>query len=97
MSKNNHPIEQEELMAYLDGELPVDRAGTAAGHLEHCRECQGLAADLQSVSRRMMEWEIQPIGREIGPTLVAALHGSGARHRPRTRWMSKWVLSLASV
>jgi anti-sigma factor RsiW len=30
---NTHPIEQEELMTYLDGELPADRAGAAAGHL----------------------------------------------------------------
>jgi anti-sigma factor RsiW len=36
---DKHPIAQEELMAYLDGELSPDRAATAAGHLEHCREC----------------------------------------------------------
>jgi hypothetical protein len=83
-------------MAYLDGELPVDRAGVAAGHLERCRECQAVAADLQRVSQRLMEWEIQPIGREIGPTLLAALDRSGAR-RPRAPWMSRWVLSLASL
>jgi len=26
MSTHNHPIEQEELMAYLDGELATNRA-----------------------------------------------------------------------
>ena len=36
MPRTNHPIQQEELMAYLDGELPVERAGFAVGHLEHC-------------------------------------------------------------
>ena len=29
MSKNIHPIEQEELMAYLDGELEAGRATIA--------------------------------------------------------------------
>ena len=32
-------------MAYLDGELPVDRAAVVAEHLEECPECQGVAAD----------------------------------------------------
>ncbi len=93
----NHPIEQEELMAYLDGELPSDRAGVAAGHLEHCRECQALAADLQSASRRMTEWQVEPASEELGPTLVTALEGASARPRPRARWTSRWVLGLASV
>jgi Domain of unknown function (DUF4349) len=53
-----HPIEPEELMAYLDGELLLDRAAAAAEHLTHCRDCQRLAADLQSVSRKLMTWEV---------------------------------------
>ncbi|HTC95398.1 MAG TPA: DUF4349 domain-containing protein [Terriglobales bacterium] len=57
---NNHPVEQEELMAYLEGELAPDQAATAAAHLEHCRECQNVAGDLQSVSRRMMAWQAEP-------------------------------------
>jgi negative regulator of sigma E activity len=57
---SNHPVQQEELMAYLDGELAPDRATTAAAHLEHCRECQNVAGDLQSVSRRMMAWQVEP-------------------------------------
>ena len=43
MSTNRHPIEQEELMAYLDGELPMDRAtrglvapGTMSGVPDPC-------------------------------------------------------------
>ena len=29
MRENIHPVEQEELMAYLDGELPIERAASA--------------------------------------------------------------------
>jgi hypothetical protein len=93
MPKTNHPIEQEELMAYLDGELPVDRAGAAAGHIEHCRECQGIAADLQGVSRRLMDWQVEPVSEEIGQVLAAALKGSG---RPKSaRGISRWVWAVA--
>src|SRR6266852_2978062 len=73
MTRNNHPIEQEELMAYLDGELATDRAVTAAAHLEHCQECQRLAADLKGVSQKMMEWEVESSGSEIMPDIAAAL------------------------
>src|ERR1022692_2040136 len=92
-----HPIEQEELMAYLDGELPVDRAGLAAGHLEHCRECQSLAADLQGVSRRLMEWQGEPMSQEITPALVEALKGSGDRPRKRPRNIWRWVWAVAGT
>jgi hypothetical protein len=95
MPRTNHPIEQEELMAYLDGELPVERAGFATGHLEHCRECQGIAADLQGVSRRLMDWQVEPVSEDIGPVLAAALKKSGGPKSARKK--SRWVWALASA
>jgi hypothetical protein len=56
--RNSHPIEPEELMAYLDGELSPAKAMDAAGHLAQCRECQAVAADLQGVARRLMSWQV---------------------------------------
>ena len=47
---------QEELMAYLDGETV---SGMAA-HLEQCADCRALAGDLRAVSTRLREWEIEP-------------------------------------
>lgn len=57
----NHFIEQEELMAYLDGELATERAVEAAAHLERCGECQELAADLRKMSQEMMGWEVEEL------------------------------------
>jgi hypothetical protein len=80
MSRNNrsiehHPIEQEELMAYLDGELATDRAVEAAAHLERCAECQELAAELRKMSQELMGWEVE--GAETGEgmpiTIASAL------------------------
>jgi hypothetical protein len=67
MLQHAHPIEPEELMAYLDGELSVDRAAAAASHLENCRECQELAVDLQTVSRRLLVWQAEPSARPEPP------------------------------
>ena len=66
MSTYNHPIEQEELMAYLDGELATNRAVATAAHLEHCTECQELAADLRKLSQELMGWEVEALETEEG-------------------------------
>jgi hypothetical protein len=71
MSK--HPIEQDELMAYLDGELEVRRAAEAASHLKQCQECQKLAAELQEVSQMLMSWRVQETEPEPGEPLISAL------------------------
>ncbi len=59
MSRKNHSIEQEELMAYLDGELATERAVEAAAHLERCEECQEFAAELRKMSQEMVAWEVE--------------------------------------
>jgi len=73
VSKSNHLIEPEELIEYLDGELSHDRAATAAAHLEHCRECQAIAADVQSVSRQMMAWQVETSEFPSTATITSAL------------------------
>jgi len=73
MSTKGHPIEQEELMAYLDGELPADQATEALSHLELCPECQTLAADFWGVSQELMAWEVESPEVGIPPEINAAL------------------------
>src|SRR5215472_17525873 len=73
MSTNRHPIEREELMAYLDGELPADQATGALSHLELCPECQTLAADFRSVSQALMTWEVESPEAGIPSEINAAL------------------------
>src|SRR5579859_5569623 len=80
MSTRNHPIEQEELMAYLDGELATNRAVAAAAHLEHCTECQELAADLRKLSQEMMAWEVEAGDIEVKMPIAIAAAG---QDRPR--------------
>jgi len=73
MSTNRHPIEQEELMAYLDGELPAGRATETLSHVELCPECQTLVADFRGVSQDLMAWEVEPPEVGISAELNAAL------------------------
>ncbi len=86
MAKTNHPVEPEELMAYLDVELPPDRAVSTAAHVERCPECQNLAGDLQGVSRKLKAWQVAPSGAGIAPRVAAAL-----AERTRPHWEIRGV------
>jgi hypothetical protein len=94
---DNHPIAQEELMAYLDGELSPDRAATAAGHLERCRECQDVAADLQGVSRRLSVWTVDSSGVQINDAVAAALAEPRQIPKGRISSGSKWIIGLVAA
>ena len=108
MSTSRHPIEQEELMAYLDGELPPDQAAEALSHLELCPECQGLAADFRGVSQALVAWEVESPEVDIPSEINAALEerlqkrkagtvsSLGLKNRVMTsRWV--WAGALAIV
>src|SRR5262249_51022305 len=75
MSRNNHLIEPEELMAYLDGELATERAVEAAAHLERCAECQELAAEMRKMSQEMMAGKVEELepANEMPIAILAAL------------------------
>ena len=79
MQNNLHPLEQDEVMAYLDGELTGETAAKAAEHLRECRECQALAADLQSVSRQMASWQIDTAAPQMPAATVTALQNREAK------------------
>jgi hypothetical protein len=90
MRVTNHPIEPEELMAYLDGELPADRAAVAAFHLETCEECQRATDDFRGVSMRLSTWQVEP----------SALEAPALPEKPKkvsffSRW--RWVLATAAA
>jgi hypothetical protein len=94
---DNHPIAQEELMAYLDGELSPDRAATAADHLVRCRACQDVAADLQSVSRRLMAWPVEAPHGQITGAMAAALAEPRPSSTRQISRASKWVMGLVAA
>jgi hypothetical protein len=108
MSTNRHPLEPEELMAYLDGELPADRATDALSHQELCPECQTLAADFRGISQDLMAWEVESPEVGISSEVNAALGERLRKREPRkvnwprlenrvmaSRWV--WAGALAIV
>jgi hypothetical protein len=72
---NNHPVEPEDLMAYLDGELSADRAAATMAHLERCTECQTVISDLRGVSQKLSAWEVEASSPRIAQTIAKELEG----------------------
>ena len=94
MHRTDHPIEPAEMMAYLDGELPLQRAVIAAAHLERCAECQALAADLRAVSQTLLSWQVEP--SEAAAPVPPVVSRRTWRHRFHMRpWA--WGLVTAGV
>lgn len=79
MQSKLQPVAPEELMAYLEGELPVDRAAAVAAHLQECRECQILAAELKDISENLTAWTVEPKELAISPELIQALDERGSQ------------------
>jgi len=83
-----HTIQPDELMAYLDGELPAERATFAASHLGTCAECQRLAADLRDLSDRMAAWQV-----EVSVLRAPEVEQKIATGRPWYMWKPLWVMT----
>ena len=110
MNKIIHPIEPEELMAYLDGELTTNRAKATVTHLGECSECQRLVASMRSVSQSVATWEIElaesVIPLAIATALAETIPASRKALPERRGWRdlvgmqwptSAWVGAIAAV
>ena len=79
---------QEELMAYLDGEAS---AGVAE-HVKECGDCQTLATELRGVSARLLAWEVEPPSAGLDRRVRAAL--AQEKKASVRRWWP-WALGTA--
>lgn len=59
MTVAEHAVNPEEVMAYLDGELPAERAVVVHAHMTSCDACQRLAGELRGVSREVTRWSVE--------------------------------------
>ena len=56
----HHIVAPEDLMAYLDGELPRERAAAVRAHLSDCDACQAAIAEFQHVASEFRAWGVGP-------------------------------------
>lgn len=110
MRLQTHPIDPEQVMAYLDGELVPDQAAEVALHLEQCAACAELASELRGVSSGLLAWSVAPAPKSLNDAVLSALHQnatntghtSARRKQPRrSKWNavmhSNWTWAMAGV
>ncbi len=65
-----HPVEPEELQAFLDKELAPARKTEVGRHIQDCQECKAMIADLQKVSATLHRWEVEPAPANLKPPVL---------------------------
>ena len=95
MTATDHPVSPEDLMAYLDGELPLAQAAVVQAHVAGCDGCQRSSGDLRGVSRDMARWQV-----EIPPATMTAPWPVSAKpdeRRARFRWLLTPSIAVAAL
>jgi type IV pilus assembly protein PilA len=72
MSTTTHPFTPEEIMAFLDGELPDERAQFISVHFEQCAECRGVRDSLSNASSTLSNWTIGAAAAQLEKEVKAA-------------------------
>jgi hypothetical protein len=67
-----HPVEKEQVMAFLDGELDPKLAAQVATHIAECADCQSLQNELRGVSSRMLAWNVEAAPEKLTQAVMAA-------------------------
>jgi hypothetical protein len=90
MNKIIHPMEPEELMAYLDGELSAEQAAITAAHLQECPDCQETVDGLRSLSKELGTWRVEIPVSKMAESVTIALDQIKAKPlgTGRDRWSS---------
>jgi hypothetical protein len=89
MSLHEHPLWEEELMPFVDGELDGDQASRVAEHLKECGECSTAVDDAKRVSQQLVAWKIDEPSQQLADRVLAELRpqrGGAARRKPWVSW-----------
>jgi hypothetical protein len=87
MNDVTHPVAPEQVMAFLDGELPSGQAQSVFEHVKHCADCASLAAELGNTQRQLATWRVDALPSGVESALLQRLEQQSAPLRnARTSW-----------
>jgi len=93
---HEHPVSQEELMAYGDGQLQGDHARQIAAHVESCSDCANAVGDDRRLSLQMASWQIENAPQKLTQSVLAALESRPRRMEVKSAfgwWMNRRSLA----
>ena len=91
MNTATHPVAPEEVMAFLDGELPAAKAQAVFDHMTHCPNCSNLAAQLGETQLRLASWKVEPLPAHV----EAAIRQSAEQRDSHLKnFLPRWILAI---
>ncbi len=85
--KQEHPLLEEELMAFADGQLDGGHAERIGLHLKECSECTQAVAEARQLSQQLSVWKIEESSERMTKSVLAALESHARR---RNSWLPEW-------
>jgi len=101
MSRQEHPIWEEELMPYVDGQLDAVKASDIAEHLKTCEDCASVVANAHGLSQQMTAWQVEESPDRMGKRVFAELESRRGKKSlgSNTWWTRKrvWTYGLSGA
>jgi hypothetical protein len=93
MNKLEHPLSEEELMAYADGELSGPEASKAERHIHECAHCAQVVSDTKDLSHQTTLWTVEDAQQRIAQNVLARLP------KRKSWWANSrvWVYGLSGT
>jgi hypothetical protein len=89
----HHP-QEEELHAYLDGELAAGQTGALLEHLEECAKCRQALSELQALFTQIESVADLPLEVDYAPVISARLD---AGRRSKRGWRLVFAAQVAAA
>ena len=99
MSRKEHPVWEEELMPYVDGQLDAAQASEIEKHLKECEECAAVIADARLLSKQMGTWVVENSPRGMDEHVLSEMEKKKGR-RQQWAWWSRnrsWAFGLGGA
>jgi type II secretory pathway pseudopilin PulG len=93
MNATTHPVLLEEVMAFVDGQLPHERIEFVSKHVEECIECRSLAEEMRSSSERVKGWQVSAVPKTVETKVKAALPNQSQAFRAEKSPSWNWGLA----
>jgi len=102
MNRQQHPIWEDELMPFLDGQLDAAQAAGIAEHLENCEDCAASVAETRRLSQQVTAWKVEDVSEQLTSRVFAELriqNGKKVLNEKNSWWTMRrvWAFGLTGV
>jgi hypothetical protein len=97
MKTSTHPVERDEVMALLDGELSPERAEMISAHVHDCAMCAETTAQLRGASELLASWRVKAAPDSIEKRVLRERLGASdpKPYAQRSRWKKPaWAAAI---